>query len=68
MDGVICAKRKKYCLFEIEDFSDELKNAIRAQFAYICHGSVYVGPKRKLYSYKSKVNDFIKRYEGKKTQ
>lgn len=66
MDGVICTKRKKYCLFEIEDFSDELKNAIREQFANICHGSIYAGSKRKMYSYKSTVKDFIKRYEEKK--
>ena len=66
MDGVICTKRKKYCLFEIEDFSDELKNAIREQFASICHGSIYAGSKRKLYGYKITVNDFIKRYDGKK--
>lgn len=66
MKGVICTKGKNHCLFEIEDFSDELKNAIREQFANICHGSVYAGSKRKMYSYKSTVNDFIKRYEEKK--
>lgn len=66
MDGVVCTKRKKYCLFEIEDFSDGLKNNIREQFANICHGSIYAGSKRKMYSYKSTVNDFIKRYEEKK--
>lgn len=65
MEGVVCTKRKKYCLFEIEYISDELRNAIREQFAYICHGSVYAGSKRKMYSYKSTVKDFLKRYEVK---
>lgn len=65
MKGVICTKREKYCLFEIEDFTKEIKDAIREQFANICHGAIYVNSGRRMYNYKNTVREFLKRYDVK---
>lgn len=63
--GINCYKENKYCLFCISEFTDEIKNELRAQFAAICHGEDYAGSGRVMYNYRNTVKEFLKRYEGK---
>jgi hypothetical protein len=65
LDGVICNKKEKYCLFQIEDLTNEVKLAIRQEFSSICHGGVYAESGRNMYAYKNTLNEFLKRYNDK---
>ncbi len=63
--GIDCYKEKKYCLFCVNEFTEEIKNELRTQFAAICHGEDYAGSGRAMYNYRNTVKEFLKRYEGK---
>lgn len=63
--GISCHKENTYCLFCINEFTDEIKDELRTQFAAICHGEEYAGSGRLMYSYHSTVKAFLERYEGK---
>ncbi len=63
--GIKYLKDNKYSLFCVQDFSDEIKNAIREQLAEICHGEDNANTGRRMYSYKNTVKEFIKRYKVK---
>lgn len=63
--GITCCKKDKYCLFCIDDFSDELKKRLRDQLSVICHGEEYAGSGRIMYNYHSTVKSFLERYESK---
>lgn len=63
--GVSCYKETKYCLFCINEFTEDFKDALRDQFAAICHGEDYASSGRVMYSYHNTVKEFLKRYEGK---
>lgn len=39
--GIECVKDNKYCIFHINELSNELKEAIRIQMSSICHGAAY---------------------------
>lgn len=66
--GIDCYKENKYCLFCVNDFTEEIKNELRAQFAAICHGEDYAGSGRAMYNYRNTVKEFLKRYEGKTSE
>lgn len=68
LKGISCYKKDKYCLFCINDFTDEIKNVLRNQFVAICHGEDYAGSGRMMYNYHNTVKEFLKRYEGKTHQ
>lgn len=65
LDGVTYQKECKYSVFWIEDFSEDIKEAIREQLALICHGVDNVNTGRRTYNYKNTVKEFLKRYETK---
>ena len=65
LDGVTYKKENKYSLFWVEDFSEDIKEAIREQLALICHGVDNVNTGRRTYNYKNTVKEFLKRYETK---
>lgn len=65
MNGIDCFKEDTYCLFCINEFSDEIKNELRGHFAAICYGDDYAENGRLMYSYRNTVKEFLKRYEGK---
>lgn len=63
--GITDIKNDKYSVFWINDFSDDLKEAIREQLAVICHGEDNVRTGRVTYNYKNTVREFLKRYRKK---
>ncbi len=65
LKGIEYYKKSKYCLFCVNEFTDEIKEELRTQFASICHGEDYAGSGRVMYSYRNTVKEFLKRYEGK---
>lgn len=65
IDGVVFVKKREYAFCRIEYFSGELKDIIRKQLAGICYGSAKVNTGRIMYSYKTTVQEFLKRYENK---
>lgn len=65
MDGVTIHKNNEYCVFYVEDFSDEMKNAIRGNLSAICHGEADSLSRVSLYNYKNTLSELIKRYENK---
>lgn len=65
LDGVTYQKEDKYSIFWVEDFTEDIKGAIREQLAVICHGVDYVKTGRRTYKYKNTVKEFLKRYETK---
>ena len=65
LNGISCCKENKYCLFCINEFTDEIKLELRKQFSIICHGADYAGSGRVMYNYRNTVKEFLKRYEEK---
>lgn len=65
LDGITYQKTNKYSIFWIENFSEDIKGAIREQLALICHGIDNVNTGRRTYNYKNTVKEFLKRYETK---
>ena len=68
IDGIQCTKEKNYCLFIVEEFSEQLKEIVRKYMASICYGDAYVNTGSKIYSYKNTIKEFLKRYEEKKVE
>lgn len=68
LEGVTCIKKDEYCLFHIEQFTDQIKDALRKQLANICYGGEKVSSGSKMYSYRNTVKEFLIRYDGKKTE
>lgn len=66
--GIECVKDNKYCIFHINELSNELKEAIRIQMSSICHGAAYADTGRRMYDYKNTVKEFLRRYEEKTTK
>lgn len=65
IDGVTCWKQEKYCLFHIEELTEQMKAVLREELADICHGAEPVSTGSKIYSYKNTIKEFLKRYNGK---
>ena len=64
-EGVSYQKKDNYSVFWIEDFSDDVKNAIREQLSVICYGEDNTKTGRRMFSYISTVKEFLKRYNKK---
>lgn len=47
-------------MFCINEFTDEIQDELRAQFAAICHGEDYAGSGRTIYNYRNTVKEFKK--------
>lgn len=54
-----------YALFHIDDLTAELKDVLREQLSFICHGISNASSKKDLYSYKRTLTEFLLRYESK---
>ncbi|MBO4617977.1 MAG: SGNH/GDSL hydrolase family protein [Lachnospiraceae bacterium] len=65
IEGISFSKTEKYSLFLIHELSDEIKEIIRAQLATICHGENNVNAGYRMYSYKSTIKEFLRRYKDK---
>lgn len=63
--GISYVIKNEYSLFTIQDFTDEIKDALRSQLAVICHGEEKVKSCRKAVNYANTVKEFLKRYEDK---
>lgn len=68
IDGISVNKQENYVICCIDDFSDELKNLIREELNYICHGKTTIEEDTvSFYSYKDTLKEFIERYRKKST-
>lgn len=69
MDGIIFDKneatRSYLCI--VQSLSDELKELIRSNLSSICNGISQSETESPVYSYKSTLTEFLKRYDGKTT-
>ena len=63
IQGVERKSSDGYITYCIMDVSDELKNVIREKLTLICHGRDKADSTRRMYSYKSTVKEFVKRYK-----
>lgn len=55
-----------YTLYFVKSLSEELKQEMRNRLAAVCHGVDQAHSSILIYSYKSTVKEFIKRYKAKK--
>jgi len=65
MDGVIFKKIDKYALCCIENFSDELKAALKENLTRICHGADQASRDRAIFKYPATLRAFWERYSSK---
>ena len=65
MEGVVVEKNEHYALCKIDNFSEDLKNAIRKSLSDICHGPETVKTGRFSVTYKETLKEFNRRYKGK---
>ncbi len=65
MDGIEIINQANYSLYYISAFSEEIKTAIRNRLSSICHGVADAATGRQLYSYRSTLKEFLKRYNDK---
>lgn len=65
MEGVTIYKDDEYCVFYVEYFSEELKNAIKDNLSAICHGEADSQSGKPLYNYKKTLAELIERYKAK---
>lgn len=65
INGVNCLKKEKYCLFHIQEFTDEMKKIIRDELASICYGEETVSLGNKIHSYRETIKEFLIRYNNK---
>ena len=65
IDGIVIVKKKNYSLCRIENFSEEMQKLLREHLSYICYGISSAASGKKIYSYKSTLIEFRKRYENK---
>ncbi len=63
--GVSIHKTTEYTVIFVEQFSDDIKNALRNNLSSICHGENKVKSGRKSYSYQKTLKSFLDRYESK---
>lgn len=68
LNGIVCKKNQKYCLIYINEFTEDIKAALRNWLAIICHGEDYVKSGRQMYSYESTIKEFLKRYKEKSSE
>ena len=66
LPGVIKEDYSDYVLYFIETFSEIFKQEIRNRLAEVCHGVDQAKSGLTVYSYKSTVKEFIKRYKTRK--
>ncbi len=68
INGVNIKQEQNYVVCYIDTFSDELKDLIRAELNYICHGRNIVDEDTlSYYSYQRTLKDFLGRYNKKET-
>ena len=65
LNGIKCRITNKYSLFTFNNFTDEIANAIRAQFSEICWGIDDANSNESMYSYHSTIKEFLIRYDSK---
>lgn len=65
LKGIKYKIEKEYSLFTIDEFSDEIANAIRAQFSEICWGEDDANSGKSIYNYHSTIKEFLIRYDSK---
>lgn len=66
INGVSVKKGDGYVICYIDEFSDELKQLIRQELSYICHGKHQVDEDDlDYYSYEKTLADFLQRYQPK---
>lgn len=65
--GVKKEDYSEYVLYHIESLSAELKEEIRKHLVAVCHGADQSQSSSKIYSYKTTVKEFIRRYNTKKS-
>lgn len=65
IDGIKCIQEEKAYIFLIYSFSNNLKEKIRNQLSFICHGSADGKSDRIAYNYKNTLEEFFKRFNTK---
>lgn len=66
INGISVVQERGYVVCYIDDFSDELKELIRAELTSICHGKNEVGENPlDQYSYKKTLTEFLLTYDPK---
>ena len=63
MPSVFKEELSDCAVYYIEDLSDEFKQELRKRLVAICHGVDQATSKRKIYSYKATVKEFVRRYK-----
>ena len=64
ISGVIKEEYSNYVLYFIDNLSEELKCEIRNRLVAVCHGEDQADSTYGIYSYRSTVREFIKRYKA----
>ncbi|WP_294315211.1 Hachiman antiphage defense system protein HamA [uncultured Chryseobacterium sp.] len=65
INGIRTIQNRKYFIFFIENFSDELKQLIRDQLQGIFHGFSEYESLEEFYSYQNTLKSFLERYNSK---
>lgn len=65
MNGIVDIQKEGYSIFFIDNFSDEIKDALRQYLSCICHGELNAESGADIYTYKNTLKEFCKRYEKK---
>ena len=65
LPGVMKDERPECVIYFIEAFSEKLKQEVRNRLALVCHGADHANSGSEIYSYKSTVKEFIRRYRTK---
>lgn len=65
LEGISFIDSKKYKIFIIRSFSDEMKNELANHLSYICNGISKAESGERIYDYYSTLNEFLKRYSAK---
>ncbi|MES3004872.1 MAG: Hachiman antiphage defense system protein HamA [Patescibacteria group bacterium] len=69
VSGIRVTKEDGYVICHIDNFSDELKELIRAELTSICHGKNEVEENHlDRHSYKKTLTEFLLRYDGKQSE
>lgn len=67
MDGVSFKQDCQYALCSVENFSDELKQALRENLTRICHGAEQASKERAIYKYPATIKHFWEERYSKKS-
>lgn len=66
IQGISVTKENNYVLCSVNDFSDELKNSLKEELTFICHGKNEVEEYNlNVHSYENTLKEFLKRYSSK---